>query len=175
MGQQGQSAVVPLHNSELVTETSWHGVIPSERQTFLNSGLQSRTEPEGFRACPQSIEKSTHVQEVLRAGFSGGLWGARIVPIASANDGRRFNTYACRVLRGVRKWNPSRGLNPMGPDYGEGWEGAVAGPLIAGLSGTARKCSTSRLGTETGAPYRVSRTARKLSWSVQNRSWTALK
>lgn len=145
---------VPDYNSELVNRYLSSGVVPFGKTNVPELGLTITTEPKAFGPAHNPWKKGYST-----GGSSGGsaaAVAARIVPIASANDGGgsiRFPSACC----GVFGMKPSRGLNPMGPDYGEGWDGAVSGHVISWSVRDSAAMLDITAGTETGAPYKVSR------------------
>lgn len=153
MGSRGVR-LVPEYSSELVNRFLSSGVVPFGKTSTPELGLTITTEPKAFGPAHNPWKKGHST-----GGSSGGsaaAVAARIVPIASANDGGgsiRFPSACC----GVFGMKPSRGLNPMGPDYGEGWEGAVAGHVISWSVRDSAAMLDVTAGPETGAPYKVSK------------------
>lgn len=153
MGSRG-IRFVPEYSSELVNRYLSSGLVPFGKTNLPELGLTITTEPKAFGPAHNPWKKGHST-----GGSSGGsaaAVAARIVPIASANDGGgsiRLPSACC----GVFGMKPSRGLNPIGPDHGEGWEGAVAGHIISWSVRDSAAMLDVTAGTETGAPYKVSR------------------
>lgn len=151
MGSRGVR-LVPEYSSEIVTRFLSSGVVPFGKTNTPELGLTITTEPKAFGPAHNPWKKGHST-----GGSSGGsaaAVAARIVPMASANDGGgsiRFPSACC----GVFGMKPSRGLNPIGPDYGEGWEGAVSGHVITWSVRDSAAMLDSVSGPEIGAPYRV--------------------
>lgn len=153
MGSRGILIKSP-ENSELVNRFMKTGLVPFGKTNTPELGLTITTEPKssGPAHNPWKHGHST-------GGSSGGsaaAVAARIVPMASANDGGgsiRFPAGCC----GVFGLKPSRGLNPMGPDMGEGWDGAAAGHVITRSVRDSAAMLDAVAGPETGSPYRVSK------------------
>jgi amidase len=87
-------------------------------------------------------------------GGSAAAVAARIVPMASADDGGgsiRFPA-ACCGLFGLK---PSRGRNPYGPRLSEGWGGAIAGHVVSVSVRDSAAMLDAVQGAESGAPFLV--------------------
>ncbi|MCB9482326.1 MAG: amidase [Desulfobacteraceae bacterium] len=144
----------PQEHSELVKRYLDTGVIPFGKTNTPEFGLTITTEPKLSGPAHNPWKKGYST-----GGSSGGsaaAVAARIVPIASANDGGgsiRFPAACC----GVFGLKPSRGLTPMGPDFGEGWDGAAAGHIISVSVRDSAAMLDAVAGPETGSPYMISR------------------
>jgi amidase len=118
---------VPDHDSELVKRFKAAGVIVVGKTNLPEFGLVPITEPELFGPTnnPWGLARSP-------GGSSGGsaaAVAARIVPLAHGSDGGgsiRIPASCC----GVFGLKPTRGRNPIGPDYGEGWRGLVCDHVL---------------------------------------------
>ncbi|PIE69992.1 MAG: amidase [Deltaproteobacteria bacterium] len=152
MGSRG-IRYVPAENSELVNRILAAGVIPFAKTNTPEFGLTITTEPKAFG--PARNPWNTRYSTGGSSGGSAAAVAARIVPMASANDGGgsiRFPAACC----GVFGLKPSRGLNPTGPEMGEGWEGAIAGHVISLSVRDSAAMLDATAGPEVGGPYRVS-------------------
>ncbi|VVS91523.1 amidase [Desulfoluna spongiiphila] len=152
-GSRGIRAV-PEENSELVNRFVSAGVVPFGKTNTPEFGLTITTEPKS--SGPAHNPWGRGISTGGSSGGSAAAVAAGIVPMASANDGGgsiRFPSACC----GVFGLKPSRGLNPMGPESGEGWDGAVAGHVITRSVRDSAAMLDITAGPEVGAPYRVSR------------------
>ncbi len=153
MGSRG-IRYVPTENSELVNRYLRTGVVPFGKTSTPELGLTITTEPKAHGPAHNPWK-----QGISTGGSSGGsacAVAARMVPIASGSDGGgsiRFPSACC----GVFGLKPSRGLNPMGPEMGDGWDGAVSAHII---TRSVRDCAAmldQTAGPEIGGPYHVAR------------------
>ncbi|MEX1665232.1 amidase [Zhongshania arctica] len=151
MGSRGMTAV-PDYDSELVRRYKASGVNIFAKTNTPEFGLIITTEPKvhGVSHNPHKLGYST-------GGSSGGsaaAVAAGIVPMAHGGDGGgsiRFPASWC----GVFGLKPSRGRNPLGPDQGEDWQGAVAEHVLTRSvrdSAAMLDCSS---GHDIGAPYNI--------------------
>lgn len=114
----------PEQNAEIVNRYLKAGLVPFAKSNLPEFGLMITTEPKAFGPAHNPWK-----QGYSTGGSSGGsaaAVAARIVPLASANDGGgsiRFPAACC----GIFGLKPSRGRNPTGPLEAEGWDGAIAG------------------------------------------------
>lgn len=153
MGSRG-IRTVPVGNSELVNRFLASGVVPFGKTNTPEFGLTITTEPKS--SGPAHNPWRHGVSTGGSSGGSAAAVAAGIVPMASANDGGgsiRFPSACC----GVFGLKPSRGLNPLGPELGEGWDGAVAGHVISRSVRDSAAMLDVTAGPEVGAPYRVTR------------------
>lgn len=143
---------VPQVHSELVKRYLATGLVPFGKTNTPELGLIITTEPKAFGPAhnPWNLGCST-------GGSSGGsaaAVAARIVPMASANDGGgsiRFPAACC----GVFGLKPSRGRNPFGPRQSEGWSGATAGHVISVSVRDSAAMLDATQGVELGSPFKV--------------------
>ncbi|GAA4098462.1 amidase [Zhongshania borealis] len=151
MGSRG-ICVVPDYDSELVRRYKASGVNIFAKTNTPEFGLIITTEPKSF-----GPSHNPHKQGYSTGGSSGGsaaAVAAGIVPMAHGGDGGgsiRFPSSWC----GVFGLKPSRGRNPLGPDNGEDWQGAVAEHVLTRSvrdSAGMLDCSS---GVEVGAPYNI--------------------
>ncbi|MCG8471626.1 MAG: amidase, partial [Desulfobacterales bacterium] len=151
MGSRG-IRIVSEENSELVNRFLAAGVVPFGKTNTPEFGLTITTEPKSSGPCHNPWR-----QGISTGGSSGGsaaAVAAGMVPMASANDGGgsiRFPS-ACCGLFGLK---PSRGLNPLGPEVGEGWDGAVAGHVLTRSVRDSAAMLDATAGPEVGSPYLV--------------------
>ena len=142
----------PEKNAEMVNRYLQAGLVPFAKSNLPEFGLMISTESQAFGPAhnPWKMGYST-------GGSSGGsaaAVAARIVPMASANDGGgsiRFPAACC----GVFGLKPSRGRNPSGPVEAEGWDGAIAGhPITLSVRDSAAMLDA-LCGPELGASFLV--------------------
>ena len=151
MGSRG-ICVTPDYDSELVRRYKASGVNIFAKTNTPEFGLIITTEPKSF-----GPSHNPHKRGYSTGGSSGGsaaAVAAGIVPMAHGGDGGgsiRFPASWC----GVFGLKPSRGRNPLGPDNGEDWQGAVAEHVLTRSvrdSAAMLDCSS---GHEVGAPYNI--------------------
>lgn len=141
---------VPDHDSELVKRFKAAGVIIIGKTNTSEFGLMPVTEPELFGPSnnPWDLTRNT-------GGSSGGSAAAvatRMVPLAHASDGGgsiRIPSSCC----GVFGLKPTRGRNPMGPDFGESWRGFVCDHVLTRSVRDSAAMLDATAGADTGAPY----------------------
>lgn len=142
----------PEQNAEMVNRYLAAGLVPFAKSNLPEFGLMISTESKAFGPAhnPWKLGHST-------GGSSGGsaaVVAARIVPMASANDGGgsiRFPAACC----GVFGLKPSRGRNPTGPLEAESWDGAIAGhPITLSVRDSAAMLDCLS-GPEPGAPFAI--------------------
>ena len=118
---------IPDHDSELVKRFKATGIIVIGKTNTPEFGLVPVTEPELFGPTnnPWNLARTP-------GGSSGGsaaAVAARMVPLAHGSDGGgsiRMPASCC----GVFGLKPTRGRNPMGPDFGESWRGFVCDHVL---------------------------------------------
>ena len=142
--------VVPENDSEIVKRMKATGVNTFGKTNTPEFGLIITTEPKAHGATHNPFKKG-----YSSGGSSGGSAAAvasGIVPMAGAGDGGgsiRFPAAWC----GAFGFKPSRGRNPIGPSFGEGWEGAVADHVITRSVRDSAAMLDATSGAEIGAPY----------------------
>jgi amidase len=153
MGSRG-IRYIPTENSELVNRYLRAGVIPFGKTSTPELGLTITTEPAAYGAAHNPWRRG-----ISTGGSSGGsaaAVAARIVPIASGSDGGgsiRFPSACC----GVFGLKPSRGLNPLGPENGDVWDGAVSAHILTRTVRDSAAMLDQTAGPDIGAPYLVRR------------------
>ena len=142
--------LIPSHDSVLVKRFRDAGIIFVGKTNTPEFGLMPITEPELFGPCrnPWNLARTP-------GGSSGGsaaAVAARIVPLAHGSDGGgsiRIPASCC----GVFGLKPTRGRNPIGPDFGESWRGLVCDHVITRSVRDSAAMLDSISGPDTGAPY----------------------
>ncbi len=151
-GSRALKTFVPDRDSEFVARTKRAGLIVLGKTNVPELGLMAVTEPEAFGPAknPWNLRHTP-------GGSSGGSAAAvasRIVPIASANDGGgsiRIPASCC----GIFGLKPTRGRTPVGPYYGEVWDGAVADLAVSISVRDSAALLDEIQGPEAGAPYTI--------------------
>lgn len=142
--------IISETDSEIVTRMKATGVNTFGKTNTPEFGLIITTEPKAHGAAHNPFKNGYST-----GGSSGGSAAAvtsGIVPMAGAGDGGgsiRFPAAWC----GVFGMKPSRGRNPMGPAFGEGWDGAVADHVITRSVRDSAAMLDATSGREIGAPY----------------------
>jgi len=141
---------VPDHDCELVKRFKAAGVIVVGKTNLPEFGLVPITEPELFGPTNNPWDLSR-----TPGGSSGGsaaAVAARMVPLAHASDGGgsiRIPASCC----GVFGLKPTRGRNPIGPDFGEAWRGLHCDHVLARSVRDSAAMLDATAGADVGAPY----------------------
>ena len=141
---------VPDHDSEMVKRFKAAGIIVLGKTNTPELGLMPVTEPELFGPShnPWDLTRTT-------GGSSGGSAAAvasRMVPLAQGSDGGgsiRIPASCCAVF-GLK---PTRGRNPVGPDYGEVWRGLACHHVLTCSVRDSAAMLDATAGPDVGAPY----------------------
>lgn len=141
---------VPDHDSELVARLKRSGLIIIGKTNTPEFGILPTTEPELFGPSrnPWNTEKTT-------GGSSGGSSAAvasGMVPMAHANDGGgsiRIPASCC----GVFGLKPTRGRNPLGPDFGDVLSGLIAEHAVTRTVRDSATLLDATSGPDIGDPY----------------------
>ncbi len=141
---------VPAHDSELVRRLKRTGLIIVGKANTAEFGILPTTEPRLFGASrnPWAPTRTT-------GGSSGGsaaAVAAGMVPMAHANDGGgsiRIPASCC----GLFGMKPTRGRNPLGPDFGDIMNGLVAEHAITRSVRDSAALLDATAGPDVGDPY----------------------
>jgi len=144
---------VPDHDSELVKRYKTTGVIVIGKTNLPEFGVGPVTEAELFGPAnnPWDLTRTT-------GGSSGGSAAAvstRMVPMAHGSDGGgslRIPASCC----GIFGLKPTRGRNPLGPDYGEYWRGLYCEHVLTLSVRDSAAMLDATSGADKGAPYYAS-------------------
>jgi amidase len=143
---------VPDYDAEIVRRFKDAGLIILGKTNTPEFKLAYVTEPEAFGPTrnPWNIDYSC-------GGSSGGsasAVAAGIVPLASATDeGRSIRVPASYC--GLFGLKPSRGRNPVGPNFGEEWDGMSHSHVIARSVRDSAAMLDAISSFEHGAPYGI--------------------
>ena len=148
---------VPQYDAEIVTRFKRAGVNIIGKTNTPEFKLAYITEPKAFGPTrnPWNLEYSS-------GGSSGGsaaAVAAGIVPFASATDeggSIRVPSSYC----GLFGLKPSRGRNPVGPNFDEEWDGLSCSHVITRSVRDSAAMLDAVSGYENGAPYGISGNAR---------------
>jgi amidase len=159
MGQGNRAlAKIPCtEDSELVRRYKNAGLVILGKTNTPEFGLAPVTEPEAFGPTrnPWDLTRTP-------GGSSGGsaaAVAARLVPMASANDGGgsiRIPASCC----GLFGLKPSRGRTPQGPERGEVWRGFAIGHAVTRSVRDSAALLDATAGADIGAPYDIVAPAR---------------
>ena len=150
MGSRAFRNYVPAQDTEMVIRFKKSGVVILGKTNVPELGLLAVTEPDlhGPTRNPWNIGRTP-------GGSSGGSAAAvasGMVPLASGNDGGgsiRIPASCC----GLFGLKPTRGRNPLGPNVGELWQGAVVSHVITRTVRDSAAMLDATQGPDAGAPY----------------------
>ncbi|MEE8432397.1 MAG: amidase [Candidatus Desulfatibia sp.] len=149
-GSRFYNDFVPDHDSELVKRYKAAGVCILGKTNTPEYGLMPVTEPELFGPSnnPWNLTRTT-------GGSSGGsaaAVAAGMVPLAHGNDGGgsiRIPASCC----GLFGLKPTRGRNPLGPDFGEVWQGMACDHVLTRSVRDSAAMLDATAGPDIGALY----------------------
>jgi len=141
---------MPDHDSELVKRFKAAGIVVVGKTNLPEFGLVPITEPELFGPTnnPWDVSRTP-------GGSSGGsaaAVAARMVPLAHGSDGGgsiRIPASCC----GVFGLKPTRGRNPIGPDFGEAWRGLHCDHVLTRSVRDSAAMLDATAGPDVGALY----------------------
>ena len=144
------SDFVPDHDSELVVRYKRAGLIVVGKTNTPEFGILPTTEPQLFGPTrnPWNTDHST-------GGSSGGSAAAvasGMVPMAHGNDGGgsiRIPASCC----GLFGLKPTRGRNPLGPDFGDAMGGLVVEHALTRSVRDSAALLDATCGPDVGDPY----------------------
>jgi amidase len=141
---------IPDHDSELVRRLKKAGLVVVGRTNAPELGILPTTEPQFYGPCknPWDLGRTT-------GGSSGGsaaAVAAGMVPAAHANDGGgsiRIPASCC----GLFGLKPTRGRNPLGPDFGDIMGGFIAEHAVTRTVRDSAVLLDATAGPDIGDPY----------------------
>lgn len=162
-GCRGYQNYVSTTDSEVVKRLKTAGLVFFGKTNTPEFGLTPYTESQLYGPA-RNPWKPTH----STGGSSGGsaaAVAAGIVPAATATDGGGSIRIpaACCGLFGLK---PSRGRVTLGPQYGELWNGAVAGHVVTRSVRDSAGLLDATAGPLTGDPYGIALPKRPFSEEV---------
>jgi amidase len=138
------------HDSELVARYKRAGLVVVGKTNTPEFGLKPTTEPELFG--PTHNPWNTDHTPGGSSGGSAAAVASGMVSAAHANDGGGS-------IRGPASWcglvgmKPTRGRNPLGPDYGDLIGGLVAEHVVTRTVRDSAALLDATSGPDTGTPY----------------------
>jgi len=138
------------HDAELVVRHKAAGLVIFGKTAASELGILPFTETALFGAT-----RNPWAHDRTPGGSSGGAAAAvaaGIVPLAHGSDGGgsiRIPASCC----GLFGLKPSRGRNPFGPDFGEGWHGIAQEHCVSRSVRDSAALLDATAGPDTGAPY----------------------
>ncbi|MFO7558249.1 MAG: amidase [Desulfobacterales bacterium] len=156
-GSNSMKDYVPSYDAEIVRRFKRAGVLIIGKTNTPEFKLSAFTEPAAF-----GPTRNPWNPEYSCGGSSGGsaaAVAARIVPLASGTDeggSIRIPSSYC----GVFGLKPSRGRNPVGPDFIEEFGGISTSHVITRSVRDSAAMLDATTGPETGTPYSIERNER---------------
>ncbi len=149
-GSRLNPGIPATHNSELVNRFLKAGLIPLGKTNVPEFGIVGTTESKlyGPARNPWNVAHST-------GGSSGGSAAAvasGMVPVAHANDGGgsiRIPASCCGLV-GLK---PTRGRNPLGPDFGDMYGGLIHEHIVSRSVRDSAAMLDVTSGPDLGDPY----------------------
>jgi amidase len=141
---------VPNQDAEIVRRFKDAGLVILGKTNTPEFKLSSLTEPKAFG--PTRNPWNPDYSPGGSSGGSAAAVAARIVPLASATDeggSIRIPASYC----GLFGLKPSRGRNPVGPDFDQEWDGMSTSHVLTRSVRDSAAMLDALAGREPGAPY----------------------
>jgi len=141
---------VPDHDSEMVARYKQAGLVVVGKTNTPELGIMGFTEPRLFGPCRNPWDPD-HTPGGSSGG-SGAAVAAGMAPIGHGGDGGgslRIPASCC----GLFGLKPTRGRNPLGPDFGESWCGFVQEHALTRSVRDSAALLDATAGPDPGAPY----------------------
>jgi amidase len=149
-GSAFQQDFVPDHDSVFVSRLKRAGLIVIGKSNTPEYGILPTTEPELFG--PSRNPWDTSRTTGGSSGGSAAAVAAGLVPMAHAGDGGgsiRIPASCC----GLFGLKPTRGRNPLGPDYGDMFSGLIAEHAVTRSVRESAALLDATCGPDVGDPY----------------------
>jgi amidase len=149
-GSQFLHDFTPTHDSELTARYKRAGLVITGKTNTPEYGIMPTTEPTQFG--PSRNPWDTTRNTGGSSGGSAAAVAAGLVPMAHANDGGgsiRIPASCC----GVFGLKPTRGRNPLGPDFGDMFSGLVAEHAVTRTVRDSAALLDATAGPSPGDPY----------------------
>lgn len=156
-GSEALRGSVPERDSDLVRRFKAAGLNAFGKTNVPEFGLVAVTEPTAFG--PSRNPWNTERTPGGSSGGSAAAVASGVVPLASGNDGGgsiRIPAAWC----GLFGLKPSRGRVPVGPQFGEIWNGAVQDHVLTRSVRDSAAILDAIIGPAPGDPYRYERPER---------------
>ena len=151
-GSASLKGFVPQHDAEIVRRFKNAGLVILGKTNTPEFKLAYITEPKAFG--PTRNPWNPDYSSGGSSGGSAAAVAARIVPLASATDeGGSIRVPASYC--GLFGLKPSRGRNPVGPDFDEEWDGMSTSHVITRSVRDSAAVLDAVSGPERGAPYGI--------------------
>lgn len=143
---------LPQNDAEIVKRFKNAGLVMLGKTNTPEFKLAYVTEPKAFG--PTRNPWNPNCSPGGSSGGSAAAVAARIVPLASATDegGSIRVPASCCGLFGLK---PSRGRNPVGPDFNEEWDGMSTSHVVTRSVRDSAAMLDAVSGPEGGAPYGI--------------------
>jgi amidase len=141
---------VPDHDTEIVRRYRRAGLIFIGKTNTPEFGLTPFTEPRftGITRNPWNPDRTAGGS----SGGTGSAVAAGMVPLGHGNDGGGSIRIPA-AANGLFGLKPSRGRTPLGPDYGEFWQGFACDHVLSRSVRDSAAALDATAGADPGAPY----------------------
>jgi amidase len=138
------------HDAEIVKRYRRAGFVFVGKTNTPEFGLTPYTEPRytGITRNPWNPDRTAGGS----SGGTGSAVAAGMVPLGHGNDGGGSIRIPASA-NGLFGLKPSRGRNPLGPDYGEFWQGLACDHVLTRSVRDSAAVLDATAGPDAGAPY----------------------